>query len=362
MADNQFLALLEKEEASIKAMLPTWISPERWWALMVEVSKSRDLQRIAQSNPTSLIAAVKKLADWGLELDGDEAIILPYGDEAVPQAMYRGLIRRAIEAGAVSHVVADLIKEGDDIEIVSGTDGRKLIHRPKFNLKGGKRAIIGAYALVTLPNGTIDFELFESDDIEKVKGAALRMAKRRKADADLSPAWKMFEGEMIKKSILRRALKRFRGKRDTEAGKRFANLTDGTAFDAETTGEELPPDIMPTAAKESWSEQSESITKRELELQAADKVAERTKPSGSKLSLTPDKPVAAGKASSHAEPVPPATIKGTEIEDELIKKWRGTGHKLSELGPWLEQTFGIDDLGDLLIGKVTECSEAMDNG
>lgn len=246
-----FLTLLEKEKPDILSLLPPWLTPDRWWAMAVMVAKSRELQGIAQRNPMSLIAALKKTCDWGLELDGEEAIIIPYGDEAVPQAMYRGLIRRAVEAGAIANAVADIVKEGDELEVISGTDGRRLIHRPKFNLKGGKRPIVGAYALITLPNGTVDYELMDMDDIDRVKRAAERMAKRRKADAGLSPAWREFEGEMVKKSVIRRALKRYRGKRDTEAGRRYASMVAAdTRFDAETTGEVQPPDNLLADAPE----------------------------------------------------------------------------------------------------------------
>src|SRR5216684_5889978 len=108
MADN-FLTLLEKEKPDILGHLPDWLSPDRWWAMAYEVAKSPALQKVAQSNPVSLLNAIKKIADWGLELDGEEAFINVYGNEAVAQSMYKGLIRRAIEAGVIAHAVADVI-------------------------------------------------------------------------------------------------------------------------------------------------------------------------------------------------------------------------------------------------------------
>lgn len=322
MAENQIMVLLEKEKASIQAMLPESVGPDRWWALMVEVARSKDLQRIAQTNPGSLIAAVKKIADWGIDLDGEEAIIVPYGDEAVPQAMYKGLIRRAVEAGAVAHAVADIVKEGDEIIIETSSDGgRKLIHRPAFNLKAGKRPVVGAYALFTLPNGATDFELMDSDDLSKVKAAAERMAKRRNKDAGLSPAWQQFEGEMAKKSVLRRGLKRFRGRRDTDAGRRFADAALGTRFDAETTGEEisLPPDDLPN-------------------------------------STNPEKLVL---KSDPAAVVPDRKIDATEMAG-LDKEIKQRGLKMGRVVEILVEQFGgIDDLGDLMASQMPKFVEAL---
>ena len=87
MPDN-FLALLESEKPDIIAMLPQlndWLTPERWWAVAYEVAKSPALQKVAQANPRSLINALKTIAKWGLDLDGEECFINVYGDEAVPK-------------------------------------------------------------------------------------------------------------------------------------------------------------------------------------------------------------------------------------------------------------------------------------
>lgn len=235
MPDNdKFLQMLESEKPNIVAMLPQlndWLTPERWWSVTYDIIKSPKLMEVAQKNPASLINALKKIASWGLEPDGQECFINVYSGEATPQTMYKGLIRRAIEGGAIAHAVADIIKEGDQVEIVSSTRGRELVHRPAFGLSKGNRKIIGAYCLITLPNGQTDYELFEENDIEAVKGAALRMNERG-GGKGLSPAWRFFEGEQCKKSVINRALKRFRGKRDTEAGKLYNKIqTEGDPFD-----------------------------------------------------------------------------------------------------------------------------------
>lgn len=229
---EQFLAILEREQPQILKMLPDYISADRWWALAYEVSRSKDLQRIAQNNPMSLIAALKKIADWGLDLDGEEALIIPYGDEAQPQAMYKGLIRRAIEAEVCAHVYADVIREGDTVEEISGSRRELTVKHQRFSNK----KIIGAYAVAYLTNGLTDYEIFEQSDIDAVKKAALRLAQRRDKSAGESPAWRFFEGQMVKKSVLRRLLQRMRGKRTTEAGRRYGEMiAKEPTFDVEVT-------------------------------------------------------------------------------------------------------------------------------
>lgn len=232
MPDN-LPTLLEREKETIFKILPDYVSRDRWWGLMMEVARSRDLQRIAVSNPLSLVDAFKRVADWGLDLDGEEAFIIPYGETAQAQAGYKGLIRRAVEAGVVAHMYAELVREGEHIEIISGSK-RALTHTPNPFVTDKK--IIGVYAVAYLANGVSDFEIMNATDIAAVKQAALRMAQRRDKNAGESPAWRFFETEMMKKSVIRRFCKRLRGKRDTDAGRRYAEmLASEPSFDTTAT-------------------------------------------------------------------------------------------------------------------------------
>lgn len=238
MADN-FLALLEKEKPGILQTLPPWLTPERWWALALQVARNPALQRCSWE---SLIDSVRQLAAWGLELDGEEATIIPYGQTATPTAMVKGMIRRVVESGAAMHLYAELICEGEHVKVFSGTTGRSIDHELCFGRRG---TIIGAYAVVILPGGITDFEMFGASDIEAVEKAALRISQGKP-----SPAWQNFRGEMIKKSVIRRLCKRLRGKRDTEEGRRYATMMDGMKrVDPEPTPP-LTDAEMPKAAEE----------------------------------------------------------------------------------------------------------------
>lgn len=241
MAENQFLALMEKEAAGIKAMLPASENADRWWALAYEMTKRPELRDVAAKNPASLINAIKKCADWGLVPDGDECFINVYSGVAEAQPMYKGMIRRAVEAGAIAHCVADIIRAGDTVEESIDRHGRVLKHTRATGPKG--RAMIGAYAIFWLPNGLMDYELFDAEDIERCREAA----QRNKGGKD-SPAYKAFPGEMAKKSVLRRGLKRMRGKREDQSFTRM--MTTDTQYDREVEGTELPPDDLPTAKEE----------------------------------------------------------------------------------------------------------------
>lgn len=252
MPRENFLVLLEREKDNILNMLPgdqadasDVRAKARWWALAGELMTNPSLAEAAANYPGEMLVAVKRLAEWGLIPDGEEAFINVYGGHPEAEAMYKGMIRRAVEAGAISHTVGDVIRVGDIIEEEVDQRGRVLkVKRPPLTSSKTERELIGAYALFWLPNNLMDYEIFERGDIERVKAAALRNARRKKRDAELSPAWQFSEGEQAKKSVLKRGLKRMRGRRDTDAGQRYDSMvTASTRYDVETSGSTIDPPI-----------------------------------------------------------------------------------------------------------------------
>jgi phage RecT family recombinase len=145
------------------------------------------------------------------------AYLIPYVPELHLIVSYKGMIKRVIEAGVADHIYAEVVRQKDFRRFKSG-EKRVLIHRfDPFDTKRGD--IVGAYSMATLSNGMTDWEAMNLDDIEAIKGAARRTGKGK-----LSPAWMAFEMEMIKKSALRRHMKRLQGTRriEGEAANRLA--------------------------------------------------------------------------------------------------------------------------------------------
>lgn len=318
---NQFLALLEKESAGIKAMLPASENADRWWALAYEMTKRPELRDVAAKNPASLINAIKKCADWGLVPDGDECFINVYSGVAEAQPMYKGMIRRAVEAGAISHCVADIIRAGDTVEEMIDRQGRILKHVRQPNGAKG-RPMIGAYAIFWLPNGLMDYELFDAEDIERCREAA----RRNKGGKD-SPAYATFPGEMAKKSVLRRGLKRMRGKREDSSYARMV-ATD-TTFDREVEGTELPPDDLPEPKQTS-----------------VEVVAPEAKPAATKLVLKSDDKQAR------------RTLNLQEQQD-LMEQGRAMGLKPLAVMGVVFDAVGAEDLADVYNDQISDVSGAL---
>jgi recombination protein RecT len=219
---NDLKALIAAEQPRIFDLLGNASEQEkrRFIALaLMEISRPDYAKYTEQSKLKCVIEAASCQLELGTA--AGEAYLIPYGNELTFQPSYRGKIKNSIRAGVATHFYAELVYERDRFQVRSGSV-RAIEHTW---VPGSDRgALIGSYAVAYLANGIQDFEVFEKRDIDAVKAAALRNAQRRDKSAGLSPAWRFFEGEMIKKSNLRRLEKRLVASR--------SGAKDMAAFDA----------------------------------------------------------------------------------------------------------------------------------
>lgn len=182
----------------------------------------------ATSNPDlmratteSLVESIRDAAMYGLEpvgFSGDGAIIV-YDEKRmvevegsrpgttvkreirVPTAsfspMYRGLLKLARRSPELASIDAQVVYEGDSIEFESGTNPF-VRHVPA--LDGASRGRFrGAYAYAKLRNGEVHVDYMTYAEIE---------VSRSKSRASNSLGWTSFWGEMARKTVLRRLMKR----------------------------------------------------------------------------------------------------------------------------------------------------------
>jgi recombination protein RecT len=311
MPESNFLALIDSRADEIKALIPKYLSPERFFVLAREVERNPQLRACT---PQSLFDCVLKAAQCGLELGtvDQHCFVIPYGKEAQLQIGYRGMIFRLVQAGVVGHMYADVIRKNDTVEILSGTR-RELVHRFAIGDRGD---VIGAYSVATMPNGTTDFELMETKDLDAIEKAALRISGNKP-----SPAWSYFKTEMQKKSVIKRHAKRLQGDRrglmkDDEA----ARLDLTFAPSPELGEKEEHPEIPPA------SDGTQAPTPRRVQPEMPPKE---------------DRPLSTGEV------------------DDLFDQWISLGGKRSALAPFLEKNFSVDDLVKLKLSQVEPLTTAM---
>lgn len=164
-------------------------------------------QQLDRCTPQSVFKALRVLAGAGLMPDGREAAIVKYGNVATAMPMVAGLIKVARNSGKVKSLWADVVYEGEQLEVWI-EDGE-----PKWNhiAADGKRIdamsrggeIRGAYAVAKLEDGTIDFQPMSRPEIEKRRKAS----SNQKSDKPTG-IWSSWYGEMAKKTVIRNLSKR----------------------------------------------------------------------------------------------------------------------------------------------------------
>jgi recombination protein RecT len=174
-------------------------------ALIVAVT---DNPQILNCSNASLFKAVRTLAGAGLIPDGREAAIVPFKGEAQAMPMVYGLIKTARNSGKITSLWADVVYDGETIEIWIEDGERKWNHCTNDGSKidamsrGGQ--IRGAYAVAKMTDGTVDFQPMSREEIEKRR----RASANQKDPNNPSGIWEKWYDEMAKKTVIRNLCKR----------------------------------------------------------------------------------------------------------------------------------------------------------
>lgn len=205
-------ALLEGQRASLLALLPRHLTPDRLFrTLLVAANRMPDLLKCTQA---SIVDSVGRAAELGLDVSGtlQEAWILPFRnkvkytdakgikrEDVLLQATlipgYRGLAKLGRQSGEVSKIEANAVKEHDHFEIEYGSNA-KLVFRPKTS--GDRGRTIGCYAYIRLKDGQELVDYMTFDDIERIR----RMSKQPN-----SLMWTQHWDEGGRKTVFRRLSK-----------------------------------------------------------------------------------------------------------------------------------------------------------
>ena len=330
MADDRFLALLEPRKDEVRELLGTALDDEKQRFIALAIRAVQD-PKFDKCTPESKIGCIIQAAACKLELGTvpQLAFLVPYSGELTFQPSYIGQIKLAIDASIATDIYADLVYEHDEITVESGTD-RRLIHKPKIFGERGK--LIGAYAVAKLPDGGNTFEILEMKDIEAIKAAALRIAERGGQSKGLSPAWRFFEGEMVKKSAIRRLVKRLQGKGSPEAMDRLRKGIERDDLDFEAMrGAEKADDDMPTAARKVHAEVVDD---------KANGSAKRHSSAAKKPDPQKDRPVTMSEANELSETADSLNL-GFKMIQGVLKK------------------YGVEEFEALKVSQVAGVAEAL---
>lgn len=178
------------------------------WLMLQDVETRDKKPALEACSKNSIAMSLFKMVQMGLNPAKNQCYFIPYGDNLICMTSYFGQVLIAKRAG-LKDVKANLILEGDEFNYKIEEDGRKVIveHHQPFKNFGNK--IIGAYCVVTLPDGVQDTDIMTIEEIKQ--------SWQQGATKGNSPAHKNFEGEMAKRTVTNRAIKMFVNSSDDSA-------------------------------------------------------------------------------------------------------------------------------------------------
>jgi recombination protein RecT len=155
--------------------------------------------KLLDCTQSSFLNCLMRLAQANLEPDGRRAHLIPRKNKdgtihCTLQIDYKGIAEQARRYGDVTYIHCDVVCDNDEFDYRFGT-GAKLEHKPAV---GGRGGVWCAYAFVRQKDGTEEFDVMSTEEIETVR--------RRSPAADDGP-WITDWREMAKKTVFRRLSK-----------------------------------------------------------------------------------------------------------------------------------------------------------
>ena len=211
-AKRDFSAGLERAMPSMRDALPEHVDEDRFKRILSSaVMSNPDLQRAYNEFPQSIWNSAMACAKDGLIPDGREAALVVFNtkqkfadgvERKVATAQYMpmvgGILKMLRQSGEVQSMSANVVYEKDDFDYELGDDER-IQHKPFMGGDRGK--MIAVYAVLRTKDGGLYREVMSRSEVEAVK----RMSR----GGQYGPWNGPFESEMWRKTVIRRAAKRW---------------------------------------------------------------------------------------------------------------------------------------------------------
>jgi recombination protein RecT len=188
-------------QGQLGSALPKHVDRDKFTRVaLTTIAQNPDLLKCTRP---SLFRSIMSCAQIGLLPDAvlGEAYIVPYKAKGAEQPIaqlqigYKGMLKLARQSGQISTVETGVIASNDHFEWEMGLN-------PKFVIKpvlGDRGDPIAVYAILRYKDGGFEYEVMTVDQVDAI---------REGSPSRNSPAWQNSWGEMARKTVLRRLLKK----------------------------------------------------------------------------------------------------------------------------------------------------------
>lgn len=171
-------------------VLPKYLTAER--LARVALTQIRKVPKLTKCTQESFLSALMTCAELGIEPNGRDAHLIPYGEECTLIIDYKGLIKLAMRGGEIYPPHADIVCENDFITIKNGVVEHEIDPREE------RGDMIGAYVIVRYRDGGERHEYMSKAQIDTI---------RDRSWAKTKGPWVTDYNEMAKKTVFRRVSK-----------------------------------------------------------------------------------------------------------------------------------------------------------
>jgi phage RecT family recombinase len=169
---------------------------------------------LAKSAPHTIQAAVLNVAQIGLSLNPvlKLAYLVPRWNrgancvECYLEPSYQGLVKLMTDTRSVVNIAAQLIWEGDDVDLDMASREKVKSHKPHVLTGRDKGRLMGVYSLATLHDGSREVEVMSAKDVYEIRERS-ESYKKAKEKPGMTSVWITDEGEMFRKTVIRRHFK-----------------------------------------------------------------------------------------------------------------------------------------------------------
>jgi recombination protein RecT len=244
-------ALVEQYRGDFSQLLPSHVKLDTWMRVATgALRRDPDLAAAAKTDPASMMVALLHAARLGLEPGTEEYYLTPRKEKGALKVLgivgYQGLVELIYRAGAVSSVVAEVVRSKDKFSYAPGREERP-VHEIDWDLDDrGELRLVYAYAVMK-DGATSKVVVMNRSDIDRVKKSSAG------ADSQYSP-WKQHEAAMWLKSAARQLAKWVPTSAEyrREGLRAVAEVTRDTAEAPKRLSDSLPP--VPAGIDESTGE------------------------------------------------------------------------------------------------------------
>ena len=196
-------AVFEAREQFVAVASDKSLSFEREASFAVQAIMANDFTLgVAKRNPQSVINAVANVAAIGLSLNPakKQAYLVPRKGAICLDIGYIGLLDLAIESGSILWGQAELVCASDRF-ILNGVDKPPTHERNPFANADQRGDTVGAYVVVKTRDGDYLTTTMTIDELLSIRDRSEAWKARQ------SGPWKTDPGEMMKKTVIKRAYK-----------------------------------------------------------------------------------------------------------------------------------------------------------